>query len=300
MLARNRHAAQHTLNNSNSSIPSSPNSNSKLPGHINDNSPGKEHPNQHDNKYSKKASSLAARLQYWCWMTCGAICSFMSIDYGMRAVFPDSTTTVPTPTILSQHLSAASTTGATGFSMASARTSLMDGILNPTQSLFPPSSEAETYAFDNTAHIPADPQQHAILIPYRDRPFHLELFLEYMGPYLHTHFPHAHFTLWIIEQDDQELFNRAWLANVGLREIVSQAPQTSCVIFHDVDLVPNMTSHVPYTTCQWPVQLGSELEHFNWSVPYPAYCGGITTMSLKHWQLINGLGNGTSPCGCGS
>ena len=113
-----------------------------------------------------------------------------------------------------------------------------------------------------------------------------------MGPYLHHHFPHAKFTLWIIEQDDAELFNRAWLANVGLRQIVQQAPRTSCVIFHDVDLVPNITSHVPYTTCQYPTQLGSELQHFNWSVPYPSYCGGITSLSLKHWMLINGLGNG--------
>ena len=50
----------------------------------------------------------------------------------------------------------------------------------------------------------------------------------------HYHFPNDKFTLWVVEQDDGELFNRAWLANVGLREIVKQVPQTSCVIFHDV------------------------------------------------------------------
>eukprot|EP00797_Seminavis_robusta_P037085 Sro969_g226140.3 (629) ;mRNA; f:2194-4081 len=242
-----------------------------------------------DNKYSKrvmdKSTSCAARLQCWSWMICGIICSFLSIDYAMRAFDP-------------------AVTGIGGSSSAAAAVlvdSAADSILTPlihtnlmattpTKNIRPKSLD-DGYRFDNLAYVKPDPKRHAILIPYRDRSFHLAMFLEYMGPYLNAHFPHAHFTLWVIEQDDQELFNRAWLANVGLREIVKQDPTTSCVVFHDVDLVPNMTSHVPYTTCQYPTQLGSELQNFNWTVPYPAYCGGITSLSLKHWQLINGLGN---------
>jgi hypothetical protein len=41
-----------------------------------------------------------------------------------------------------------------------------------------------------------------------------------------------------------------------------------CVVLHDVDLVPH--PGVPYTECDSPIQLGSELEHFNWGVPYHA------------------------------
>ena len=244
--------------------------------------------NKHGKPSSKKAP-LVASLQYWCWMICGVAISFLSIDYSMRALFPETPTTATDDATVFLP-------GSTGLlSMASSRTALMDGFVDtttPLQSMNDLNAQDNNYAYDSLAHIPPDPKQHAILIPYRDRPFHLELFLEYMGPYLNLHFPHATFDLWIIEQDDIDLFNRAWLANVGLREIVKASPTTSCVIFHDVDLVPNMTSHVPYTTCQWPIQLGSELQHFNWSVPYPAYAGGITSMSLKHWQLINGLGNG--------
>ena len=140
--------------------------------------------------------------------------------------------------------------------------------------------------------VKSNPSEHAIIIPYRDRKFHLEKFVAYMNPYLQGHFPQSNFSLWIIEQDDKRLFNRAWLANVGIKEIIRQAPQTKCVILHDVDLVPNTTQiHIPYGTCDYPIQLGSALETWDWSYPYPTYCGGITSLSLAHWQLINGLSN---------
>ena len=246
-------------------------------------------------KTSSKKATLESNIRYWCWMICGVVFSFLSIDYSMRTLFPDTTENAGDGA--AENGATDRLPGSTGLlSMASSRTALMDGLLDdatiistlPTQPMNDLHNNNNNhidnnYAFDNTAQIEPDPNQHAILIPYRDRPFHLELFLEYMGPYLHTHFPHATFTLWIIEQDDIELFNRAWLANVGLREIVKTQPTTSCVIFHDVDLVPNMTSHVPYTTCQWPMQLGSRVQHFNWSVPYPAYAGGITTTNWNHY-----------------
>ena len=262
--------------------------------------PGDHHHHHHhkgsNKRHSSKHDSSTSRFQFWSWIVCGVLCSCMSIDYSIRAFFHK------------HHVASAATNAPTTLSNNNNNNEPVD-ILTPLRPLqgaatFSPGPKSlnlqpETtggYRFDSLANVRPNPNQHAILIPYRDRQFHLSLFLEYMGPYLQHHFPHAEFTLWVIEQDDAELFNRAWLANVGLREIVSQAPNTSCVIFHDVDLVPNMTSHVPYTTCQFPTQLGSELQHFNWTVPYPAYCGGITSLSLKHWQLINGLGNGTLNC----
>lgn len=39
---------------------------------------------------------------------------------------------------------------------------------------------------------------------------------------------------------DNELFNRAWLANVGLSEVNIAQPSTWCVVFHDVDLIPEL------------------------------------------------------------
>jgi hypothetical protein len=140
--------------------------------------------------------------------------------------------------------------------------------------------------------LPSNKSKHALLVPYRNRSHHLASFLDYMDPWLKQHFPSDHFALWIIEQDDDQLFNRAWLGNVGLTEIMQRQPDTHCVIFHDVDLVPNQTSHVPYTSCEsLPMQLASQFVHFNGTTPYETYCGGVVSMSLTHWKQINGMSN---------
>ena len=116
-----------------------------------------------------------------------------------------------------------------------------------------------------------------------------------MQYYLHSHFPDSDFSLWIIEQDDEELFNRGWLVNVGLKEIMTKHPETQCIILNDVDLVPDLPfgsrGLVPYNQCDLPIQLGSELEHFNWGVPYDACAGGIVSMNANDWRKINGLSN---------
>lgn len=188
---------------------------------------------------------------------------------------PDNYEKTVTRTILFDRSNATSSSSSSSTATLDPSMFLQDGYY------WPPNKRART-----------DPSQHAIIIPYRERPYHLEKFLEYMNPYLQRHFPDSTFSLWIVEQDDDKLFNRAWLANVGLNEIIKHAPQTKCVIMHDVDLVPNQTDvMVPYTTCTYPTQLGRALQNWKWKIPYPTYCGGITSLSLKHWQTVNGMSN---------
>jgi N-terminal region of glycosyl transferase group 7/N-terminal domain of galactosyltransferase len=159
-----------------------------------------------------------------------------------------------------------------------------------------------------------DPDRnHAIIIPYRNRKFHLEQFIAHMGPYLNRNFPNDTFELWIMEQGDNFLFNRAWLVNVGIASIKQQnriyhyqrlqqrqtnnqslitvPPPPRCIILHDVDLIPTVDG-VPYTNCSRPMQLGTELAHFNDSIPYALYTGGVgPTMTMEHWVKINGMSN---------
>jgi hypothetical protein len=142
----------------------------------------------------------------------------------------------------------------------------------------------------------SEKEQHAFIIPYRNRSYHLANFTAYMIVYLRDNFPKSEFSLWIIEQNDDELFNRAWLTNIGVKEILAHSPKTRCITLHDVDLVPdnNLTSGVgvvPYDVCTLPTQLGSELQHFNWGVPYPQSFGGVTSLHADHWLKINGMSN---------
>lgn len=157
-------------------------------------------------------------------------------------------------------------------------------------------------------HVPSSDEQHrydsrrphhAIVVPFRNRTSHLEQFIAYMGPYLKRNFPHDDFSLYVMEQADNDHFNRGFLFNAGLTLLHQQMPATHCVVLHDVDLVPrynndnggDVSGIVPYTDCSKPIQLGSELEHFNWTAPYSSSCGGITSMHTVDWWTINGMSN---------
>jgi hypothetical protein len=174
----------------------------------------------------------------------------------------------------------------------------------------------ETKEDDNANNhriIPMIPTtDHAIVVPlYRkndDRDeSHLQAFIQHMTWYLRNHdttenndndHSSTTFSLWIVEQDDDELFNRAWLANVGIAQAIQTASTSagtntsnSCIILHDVDLIP-LSPSVPYTQCHVPIQLSSELQSHRWSVPYSKNFGGVVALNVNHWKLINGLSNG--------
>jgi hypothetical protein len=140
-------------------------------------------------------------------------------------------------------------------------------------------------------------RKHAIIVPYRDRPYHYQVFRQYVETYLKDNFDLAQqeFSLWVIEQHDDEPFNRAWLTNVGLAEIFKAEPTTECITLHDIDLIPDNSTRVKgpawYDKCNRPTQIGSELERWNWTMPYHKSAGGITTLSVTHWKKLNGMSN---------
>lgn len=134
-------------------------------------------------------------------------------------------------------------------------------------------------------------RKHAIVVPYRNRTHHLAILKNELNRYLQRNFLNDTFSLWVVEQDNSELFNRGWLANVGIKLVTELRKDTQCIIFHDVDLLPANQSLVPYNDCGRPIQLGSELEHWDWGVPYQNSAGGVVSMHLRHWNQINGFSN---------
>ncbi|CAJ1964048.1 unnamed protein product [Cylindrotheca closterium] len=158
-------------------------------------------------------------------------------------------------------------------------------------------------------HVEPMVHYHAIVVPYRNRQYHLQEFQKRLYPYIEKHYRHpakgqqqhvSEFSLWIIEQDDDEPFNRGWLGNVGIAEILRHSPEVECLTFHDVDFVPEDTGEndavkgpVYYDRCSVPTQTGSELFRtgLNWTVGYQEHAGGVVTLHLQHWQAINGFSN---------
>lgn len=73
----------------------------------------------------------------------------------------------------------------------------------------------------------------AVLVPYRDRPEHLEEFAPVLSDYLAAE--DITFSITVVNQADGLLFNRAKLLNVGFLETHEQSDYTA---FHDVDMLP--------------------------------------------------------------
>ena len=78
-------------------------------------------------------------------------------------------------------------------------------------------------------------QRLAIIICYRNREIHLKLFLNNIHAFLKKQ--QLDYTIFVVNQHGNELFNRAALFNVGFLEAM-KLYSFNCFIFHDVDLLP--------------------------------------------------------------
>lgn len=109
-----------------------------------------------------------------------------------------------------------------------------------------------------------------IVIPYRDRQTHLDCLLSRLG----------NFPVIVVEQQDQLLFNRGALLNIGFEQATSQG--AGRVILHDCDLVPDDTLLRMYTE-EWPmpiVHFGARFRRYNNSSKYFGGVHGFTASSF--------------------
>jgi len=122
----------------------------------------------------------------------------------------------------------------------------------------------------------------AVIVPYRDREEHLKEFVPYMEKTLKKE--KVPFEILIVEQYDNKPFNRAKLLNVGFTE----ASDCDYFAFHDVDMLPVDSD---YSFPDGPTHLSSEVEQFNWGLPYDGYFGGVTLFDKDSFKKINGYSN---------
>lgn len=125
--------------------------------------------------------------------------------------------------------------------------------------------------------------KHAIIIPYRDRKEHLDILLPVLKNY--------NADIYIFEQNTDTLFNRGQLFN----SILSIEKQYDYYIFHDVDLIPDLSNDYirPYDI---PTHLSCYCEQFNYKIldnvidiKDSNMFGGVIAMSSNHFKLLNGF-----------
>lgn len=123
-----------------------------------------------------------------------------------------------------------------------------------------------------------------VVVPYRNRPKHLQLFVEYLTNYLKD----INHSIIIIDQDDDLDFNRGKLLNIGFIEAKSQG--CDYVVFHDIDMLP---IDVDYSYVDKPTHLVGDLE-----LPegysrdlFDTYFGGVTIFPVDLFESVNGYTN---------
>jgi len=120
----------------------------------------------------------------------------------------------------------------------------------------------------------------AIIVPYRDRESHLEVFVPYMQEYLKEY----DYKIFVIEQSDSKPFNRGKLLNVGARIAIKEG--FDYFALHDVDMLP--LKNVDYSYPETPIHLISKVDK---EVPFIDYFGGVTLFNVHDYKLINGYSN---------
>ncbi|XP_012349074.1 beta-1,4-N-acetylgalactosaminyltransferase bre-4 [Apis florea] len=127
----------------------------------------------------------------------------------------------------------------------------------------------------------------AIIIPFRDRPKHLQTLLYNLHPMLLRQ--QIDYQIFVIEQKGSDAFNRAMLMNVGYVEALKERP-FDCFIFHDVDLLPENDRNL-YTCPEQPRHMSVAVDKFNYRLPYADLFGGVSAVSREQFRLVNGFSN---------
>lgn len=110
-----------------------------------------------------------------------------------------------------------------------------------------------------------------IVVPYRDRAEHLELFIPSMRAYLPDD------QIVVVEQADEKAFNRGKLLNIGYLE-----SKATHYVFHDVDMIP---IKVGYIEREGVTQLAfSDVQMID-------YLGGVTMFEGRTFREVGGYHN---------
>tara|TARA_B110000977_G_C11048129_1_gene481341 strand:+ start:15 stop:1418 length:1404 start_codon:yes stop_codon:yes gene_type:complete len=123
-----------------------------------------------------------------------------------------------------------------------------------------------------------------IIVPYRNRPEHLKIFIEHMSKYLKD----LDYELIVVEQQDDNDFNRGKLLNIGF----IKAENLGCdyVVFHDIDMLPvnvdySHSDEVVHLVDEFETPKGFERDNFD------EYFGGVTLFPSNIFKHINGYTN---------
>jgi len=125
----------------------------------------------------------------------------------------------------------------------------------------------------------------AIIVPYRDRQEHLDVFVPHMHEFLKD--KGIDYTIFIAEQTDDRPFNYGKLCNVVTKEV---GKEYTYFAFHDIDMLP-ISDDCDYSYPDSPTHLATNVEAHDNKLPYPQYFGGVILINREDFETANGYSN---------
>lgn len=129
----------------------------------------------------------------------------------------------------------------------------------------------------------------AIIIPYRNREEHLVDFIAHFNKYDNSNISGSQLDVYIIEQNNEDKFNRGLLLNIGYL-LARENTRYDRYIFHDVDLFPSQTIYELYFVepkKQIHYIVPKEEHKYN----FDTYFGGVVGLTDENFQKVNGFPN---------
>lgn len=130
----------------------------------------------------------------------------------------------------------------------------------------------------------------AFVIPYKNRLKNLNQFLLNMHPFLQRQ--EISYNLFVVEQANDQLFNKGILMNAAFKEIKKNYPnEFDCILFHDVDLIPSDDLNIYSCPKLKPRHMSIIVGPFNYLIGYPILVGGVLIFRFDHFEKVNGYSN---------
>lgn len=153
-----------------------------------------------------------------------------------------------------------------------------------------------------TLHVQVKKVKHlAVIVPYRDRKKHLDVFL----PHIQNHLKEQEVTatIYLVEQPFGQPFNRGMIKNIGAY-IANLSADHDFLCFHDIDLLPIdiLFSTLPLHPCRPFHYFQRHDNHYLDICPEKtfteSYFGGILTIPTNCFKKVNGYSNKYWGWGC--
>ena len=72
-------------------------------------------------------------------------------------------------------------------------------------------------------------------------------------------------------------------------QVLKMDPQIDCLIFHDVDLLPENERNIYACDSNYPRHLSVSIDKFLYNLPYNYLVGGVLAIKPEHYKRANGI-----------